>query len=87
MNATEQVPPAATHPTETGFPAADLELPGGEWLKTLTILGSEEDSTPPPPAEVSIRGRNVPQLEAKKRLQSALSLAKEQERTAGEATR
>jgi hypothetical protein len=44
-------------PTETGFPTADLELPGGEWLKTLTILGSEEDATPAPPAEVSIRGR------------------------------
>lgn len=71
-------------PTETGFPTADLELPGGEWLKTLTILGSEEDSAPAPPAEVSIRGRNVPQLESKKVLQSALSLAKEQERTAGE---
>ena len=71
-------------PTETGFPTADLELPGGEWAKILDILGSEEDTAPAPPVELSIRGRNVPQLEAKKVLQAAFSLAKEQERTAGE---
>ena len=71
-------------PTETGFPTADLELPGGEWLKTLDLVGNVEDDVAAEPIEVSIRGRNVPQLEAKKELQRAFGLAKEQERTAGE---
>jgi hypothetical protein len=73
-------------PTETGFPATDLHLPGSEWLRNLNILGSDDDDPddPAPPVEVSIRGRNVPPLEAAKILRDALALTKEQERAAAE---
>ena len=73
-------------PTETGFPANDLELPGSEWLRDLNVVGAEDDDPgdPAPPVEVSIRGRNVPQLEAVKTLRTALALTKEQERAAAE---
>ncbi|WP_188944631.1 ATP-binding protein [Nakamurella endophytica] len=70
-------------PTETGFPATGLELPGGEWLKHLDVLRSDDDPTAPP-VEVSIRGRRPPKAEAVKTLSEALALAKEQERTARE---
>ena len=73
-------------PTETGFPAGDMELPGSEWLRDLDVVGSDEDdpADPAAPVEVSIRGRNVPQLEAAKILREALALTKEQERAAAE---
>lgn len=73
-------------PTETGFPESELELPGSEWLRTLNIVGTDDDDplNPAAPVEVSIRGRNVPQLEAAKRLREALALTKEQERAAAE---
>lgn len=73
-------------PTETGFPATDMELPGSEWLRNLNVLGSDDDdpNDPAAPVEVSIRGRNVPQLEAVKILTAALSLTKEQSRAAAE---
>lgn len=73
-------------PTETGFPATDMELPGSEWLRNLNVLGSDDDdpNDPAAPVEVSIRGRNVPQLEAVKILTAALSLTKEQGRAAAE---
>ena len=70
--------------SERGFPTSELELPGGEWLKHLNIvrqdLDAEDDESAP--VEVSIRGRNVPQKEAAKRLRDALALSKEQEREA-----
>ncbi len=69
---------------ETGFPTSELELPGGEWLKQLNIvrqdIDDEDDESAP--VEVSIRGRNVPQKEAVKRLRAAQALAKEQDREA-----
>ncbi len=73
-------------PTETGFPACELELPGSPWLRDLNVVGSDEDdpADPAAPVEVSIRGRNVPQPEAVKILREALSLTKEQERAAAE---
>lgn len=73
-------------PTETGFPASDMELPGSEWLRDLNVLTSDDDdpADPAPPVEVSIRGRNVPKLEAVKILRDALALTKEQERAAAE---
>ena len=73
-------------PTETGFPDADLELPGGEWLKDLNVLRGDDDdpADPAPPAEVSIRGRNVPRIETLKILRDAFALTKEQKRSAAE---
>ena len=71
-------------PTETGFPHSDLEIPGGEWLKKLDVLRGDEDDDPAPAAEVSIRGRNVPRIEALKILRDAFALTKEQKRTAAE---
>jgi hypothetical protein len=69
---------------ETGFPTSELELPGGEWLKDLNIVRQDidEDDDESAPVEVSIRGRNVPQKEAVKRLRAAQALAKEQDREA-----
>ena len=71
-------------PTESGFPNNDLEIPGGEWLKKLDVLRGDDDDEPAPAAEVSIRGRNVPRIEAMKILRDALALTKEQKRTAAE---
>lgn len=71
-------------PTITGFPSEDLELPGGEWLKYLDFLGDPDDVEIAEPAEVSIRGHNLGRGEAVRHLQKALSLAKEQHRTAAE---
>lgn len=67
---------------QTGFPSTDMELPGGEWLKDL-ILGGEFDTGPVPPIEVSIRGRNIAQRDAVRRLRDSLALTKEQDREAG----
>jgi hypothetical protein len=63
---------------QTGFPSTDMELPGGEWLKDL-ILGGEFDTGPIEPVEVSVRGRNLSQVEAAKILREAIALTKEQE--------
>ena len=71
-------------PTETGFPNNDLEIPGGEWLKKLDVLRGDDDDDPAPPAEVSIRGRNVPRIEAMKILRDAFALTKEQKRSAAD---
>lgn len=67
---------------ENGFPTESLECPGGEWLKVLNVLGSAQDDTPAEPVEVSIRGRNVPAHEAANRIRDALTLTKEQSRSA-----
>lgn len=71
-------------PAQGGFPAVDMELPGGEWLKELNIVrqDGDEDDDETSPVEVCIRGRNVPGSEALKRLRDALKLTKEQERGA-----
>ena len=68
--------------SETGFPTTELELPGGEWLKSLNIVRLDDADEDASPVEVSIRGRNVPQREAAKRLREALALAKSQDREA-----
>lgn len=67
--------------SQSGFPVDGLSLPGGEWLKHLNIarVDDEDDA---PAVDVSIRGRNVPRVEALKRLESALALAKDQQRGA-----
>lgn len=69
---------------ENGFPADELELPGGEWLRNLNItsLPDDENHSDGAPVEVSIRGVNIPQADAIKRLKEALALAKEQDREA-----
>ena len=71
-------------PSETGFPASELDLPGGEWLKNLSIadLVDHEAVGNTGPIDVSIRGRNIPNTEAKKTLKDALAMAKDQERSA-----
>ena len=71
-------------PSENGFPTTELELPGGEWLKHLNVVRQDVDDEDDEaaPIEVSIRGRNIPQQEARHRLRTALSLAKEQDREA-----
>ena len=70
--------------SETGFPATEMELPGGEWLKDLNIVSQEidDETDESAPVEVSIRGRNITQLAAVTRLRKALALTKEQEREA-----
>jgi len=68
--------------SETGFPTTELELPGGEWLKSLNIVRLDDADEDASPVEVSIRGRNVPQREAAKQLREALALAKSQDREA-----
>jgi hypothetical protein len=74
-------------PTVDGFPSTDLELPGGEWLRELTLADDlDTDGAPPVPVEVSIRGRNLPAAEAAKKLTEALSLTKEQGREAAQGT-
>ena len=70
-------------PSERGFPATEMELPGGEWLKELSIADLvHEDRGTTGPVEVSIRGRNIPQQEAVKRLRDALAMVKDQRRSA-----
>src|SRR6478609_8407455 len=70
-------------PSEKGFPATEMELPGGEWLKELSIADLvHEDRGSTGPVEVSIRGRNIPQQEAVKRLRDALAMVKDQRRSA-----
>ena len=64
---------------QTGFPSAEMELPGSEWLKDLSIADEDPDR-PANPVEVSIRGRNLGAKEAAARLSKALALTKEQER-------
>ncbi|GAB4083277.1 hypothetical protein GCU67_20675 [Modestobacter muralis] len=64
---------------QTGFPSAEMELPGSEWLKDLSIADEDPDG-PASPVEVSIRGRNLGAKEAAARLSKALALTKEQER-------
>ena len=66
---------------ENGFPTESLQIPGGEWLKVLDLVGTGEHD-PADPIEVSIRGRNVPAHEAAKRITDALTLTKEQTREA-----
>ncbi len=66
---------------QTGFPSSDMELPGSEWLKELSI-GDDPDGFPAPPVEVSIRGRNLAGTDAAKQMREALALAKEQGREA-----
>lgn len=66
---------------QLGFPSSDMELPGGEWLKDLSVR-SEFERGMVTPVEVSVRGRNLPAHEAQKILQDASALAKEQEREA-----
>ena len=68
---------------ENGFPTESLEIPGGEWLKVLDLVGSGEHD-PADPIEVSIRGRNVPPHEGAKRITDALTLTKEQTRSAAQ---
>lgn len=68
-----------------GFPTTEMSLPGGEWLKELSITAEDdEDRTPAEPVEVSIRGVNLSRKAAIKRMREALALAKEQGRTAAE---
>ena len=62
---------------ENGFPTESLQIPGGEWLKVLDLVGNGQHD-PAAPIEVSIRGRNVPAHEAAKRITDALTLTKEQ---------
>lgn len=70
-------------PSETGFPANELDLPGGEWLKNLSIADLDHETAGNTgPIDVSIRGRNIPNVEAKKMLKDALAMAKDQERSA-----
>lgn len=72
--------------SETGFPATEMELPGGEWLKDLNIVSQDidDETDESAPVEVSIRGRNVTQAAAMARLRKALALTKEQEREAAQ---
>lgn len=65
----------------TGFPADDLALPGGEWLRDLLFQDSD-DMQHTYPVEVSVRGRNVSPHEAARRMSEAMSLLKEQGREA-----
>lgn len=66
---------------QKGFPTNDMELPGSEWLKELT-LADDLEAGPPVPVEVSIRGRNLTATDAAKLMTEALALAKEQHREA-----
>jgi hypothetical protein len=68
---------------ENGFPTESLEIPGGEWLKILDLVGNGAHDQADP-IEVSIRGRNVPAHEAAKRITDALTLTKEQTRSAAQ---
>ena len=72
-------------PSVDGFPSSDLELPGGEWLRELTLT-DDLDEGPAVPIEVSIRGRNLTAGEAAKQITEALSLTKEQGREAAQGT-
>lgn len=70
---------------QAGFPTTELTLPGGEWLKELTIAHDlEDDIDRPEPVEVSIRGRNLSTKTATRIMREALSLAKEQGREAAQ---
>lgn len=73
-------------PSVDGFPSADLELPGGEWLRELTLVDDIDDTSPAVPVEVSIRGRSLAPTAAAKLLTEALSLTKEQGREASQGT-
>lgn len=61
-----------------GFPTGgDLSLPGGEWLKHLSVAGTEDDRDAPP-VEVSIRGTNLSRNDAMGKLRAAAKRAREQ---------
>ena len=68
---------------ENGFPTESLQCPGGEWLKILDLVGTGPHDQADP-IEVSVRGRNVPAHEAGKRITDALTLTKEQTRSAAQ---
>lgn len=70
---------------QEGFPTTELQLPGSEWLKNLSVTEDDDDErTPVQPVEVSIRGRNLSTKAAVKKMREALSLAKEQGREASQ---
>jgi hypothetical protein len=68
---------------QLGFPSSEMELPGGEWLKDLSVR-SEFERGVVTPVEVSVRGRNLPAHEALKIMRDSSALAKEQEREAAQ---
>lgn len=72
--------------SENGFPATEMELPGGEWLKDLNIVTQQEvdddETDETAPIELSIHGRNLTQMSSITRIRKALALTKEQDREA-----